>query len=129
MSAPDFALPPGHPQQGRRDVAVPLKAGLERGTPRILQAVRGPLSTAWNLSRAIASGWLLQPRRQRRLRVSETVSLGEKRFVSIVELDGQAFLIGGGTAGVSLLAELSPTPEQRTFQETASEAWQKAETA
>ena len=129
MRAPDFALPPGHPAPDRRDIAVPLQAGPGRGTSLIAQAIRGSLSTAWNLSRTITSGWLLQPKRQRRLRVSETVSLGEKRFVSIVELDGQAFLIGGGTAGVSLLAELSPAPEQRTFRETASEAWRNAETA
>ena len=129
MSVPDVALSPGHPAPDRRDEAAPLQREFGLGAPRILQAVKGPLSTALSISRAITSGWLLQPKRHRRLRVSETVSLGEKRFVSIVELDGQAFLIGGGTAGVSLLAELSPASEQRTFQEIASETLRKAETA
>lgn len=43
-----------------------------------------------------------------RLRVAESVSLGEKRFVAVVELDGQQFLVGGGAATVSLLARLRP---------------------
>lgn len=42
----------------------------------------------------------------KRLRVSETISLGEKRFVAIVTVEGREFLIGGGTAGMSLLAQL-----------------------
>lgn len=43
---------------------------------------------------------------KKQLRVCETVSLGEKRFVAVVQIDGQKFLIGGGASGVSLLAEL-----------------------
>jgi hypothetical protein len=47
----------------------------------------------------------------KRLRVAETVSLGEKRFVAIVCVEGREFLIGGGSSGVSLLAQLSPAGE------------------
>ena len=47
----------------------------------------------------------------RRLRVAETVSLGEKRFVALITVEGREFLIGGGATGVSLLAQLgSPEP-------------------
>jgi hypothetical protein len=42
----------------------------------------------------------------KRLRVSETISLGEKRFVAIVAVEGREFLIGGGVSGISLLAQL-----------------------
>jgi len=42
----------------------------------------------------------------KRLRVCETTSLGEKRFVAIVQVDGRQFLVGGGQSGVSLLAAL-----------------------
>ena len=42
----------------------------------------------------------------KRLHVSETISLGEKRFVAIVTVEGQEFLIGGGVSGMSLLAQL-----------------------
>jgi len=43
----------------------------------------------------------------RRLQLVETVSLGEKRFVALVQVDSLQFLIGGGPTGVSLLAELN----------------------
>ncbi|MGA7156991.1 MAG: flagellar biosynthetic protein FliO [Acidobacteriaceae bacterium] len=42
----------------------------------------------------------------RRLRIAESISLGEKRLVAIVSVEGQEFLIGGGAAGMSLLAQL-----------------------
>ncbi len=45
-------------------------------------------------------------RLSKRLKVSETVSLGEKRFVSILQVDGAQFLIGGTANSVSLLATL-----------------------
>ena len=44
--------------------------------------------------------------RQRTLRVVETVKMGEKRFVAIVEVQQARYLVGGGAAGVSLLARL-----------------------
>jgi hypothetical protein len=40
------------------------------------------------------------------LRVTETISLGEKRFVSVVHVDGQRFLIGGSASNVALLMQL-----------------------
>jgi flagellar biogenesis protein FliO len=42
----------------------------------------------------------------RRLRVAETVSLGEKRFVAVVQVDGRHFLVAGGPANIALLAQL-----------------------
>jgi flagellar biogenesis protein FliO len=42
----------------------------------------------------------------RRLRVAETVSLGEKRFVAVVQVDGRHFLLAGGPANIVLLAQL-----------------------
>jgi hypothetical protein len=42
----------------------------------------------------------------KRLRVAETVSLGEKRFVALISVEGREFLIGGGSSGVSLLTAL-----------------------
>jgi hypothetical protein len=48
----------------------------------------------------------------KRMRVAETVSLGEKRFVSIVSIEGREFLIGSGASGVTLLAQLSPAQQE-----------------
>ena len=47
----------------------------------------------------------------KQLRLVETISLGEKRFAAILYVEGRRYLVGGGTAGVSLLAPLDETPE------------------
>jgi flagellar biogenesis protein FliO len=44
----------------------------------------------------------------KRLRVAETVSLGEKRFVAVVQVDGRHFLLAGGATNIALLAQLDP---------------------
>jgi hypothetical protein len=38
--------------------------------------------------------------------VAETVSLGEKRFVAVVQVDGRHFLLAGGPTNIALLAQL-----------------------
>jgi hypothetical protein len=48
---------------------------------------------------------------KKRLRVAEVTSLGEKRFVAIVSVEGREFLVGGGSMGVSLLTPLSASSE------------------
>jgi flagellar biogenesis protein FliO len=50
-------------------------------------------------------GSAVKPRR-RRLRVCETLSLGERRFVAIIEFDRQEFLVGGSGNSLELLARL-----------------------
>jgi hypothetical protein len=47
----------------------------------------------------------------RRLKVTETVSLGDKRFVSILQVDGEQFLVGGSPSNIVLLAKLESKPE------------------
>jgi len=58
----------------------------------------------------VACKWLQQKGAQkfssRRMRVAETVALGEKRFVTILQVDGTQFLIGSAAGQVSLLAVL-----------------------
>jgi Flagellar biosynthesis protein, FliO len=72
---------------------------VQQPSPGVLARAWGMLQTKYALTTT------------KRLRVAETVSLGEKRFVSIVSVGGREFLIGGGTSGVSLLAQLSPAGE------------------
>jgi flagellar biogenesis protein FliO len=43
------------------------------------------------------------------LRVCESVSLGEKRFVAVVQVDEERFLIGGSSSSVALLTRLQET--------------------
>ena len=67
------------------------------------------------LARKILQGvsWVLknvrvQPARKT-LRVCESVSLGDRRFVAVIQVNEQRFLIGGGTGSVSLLSQLPET--------------------
>ena len=69
-------------------------------------------SVAWVAHLRRAAAWLrrqpvLQPK-LRRLQVQETVQLGDKRFVSILRVDGEQFLIAGSSGGVTLLASMHP---------------------
>jgi len=43
----------------------------------------------------------------RRLRVAETVSFGDKRFVAVLQIDGYQYLVGGGATNIALLAKLN----------------------
>ena len=45
-------------------------------------------------------------RKTRRLRVCETLSLGERRFLAVIEFDHQEFLVGGTGNSLELLAQL-----------------------
>jgi flagellar biogenesis protein FliO len=63
------------------------------------------LARAWSAVR-----WIMQraqaQQARKNLRVCETVSLGEKRFVAVVQVDEERFLIGGSSGAVSLLTRL-----------------------
>jgi len=61
---------------------------------------------------------LLQSKRRvksnpKRLRLTETISLGEKRFVAVIQVDKCRFLIGGSATNVSLLTELDAVDSSR----------------
>jgi hypothetical protein len=51
--------------------------------------------------------FLKRHRRRRKLELLEIQQLGEKRFVAIVRVGKQKFLIGGAATSVSLLAEIN----------------------
>ena len=44
------------------------------------------------------------------LRLCENLSLGEKRFVAVIQVESERFLIGGAAGSVSLLTRLQETP-------------------
>jgi hypothetical protein len=51
----------------------------------------------------------------RRLRALETLALPNKQTISLVQVDGQEFLVGGSANSVVLLAKLEiPQPHRRT---------------
>ncbi len=59
------------------------------------------LKTGWQkLRRAVLH------RRPRRLRISETLSLGDRRFLAVIEFNGQEFLLAGSGNSLELLARV-----------------------
>ena len=79
-----------------------LPVDAEGESSRTLQSAIGLISRAWRWIRARR---ISRPS-TRRLQVDASVSLGEKRFVAVIQVDGLQFLIGGGATNVTLLAEL-----------------------
>ena len=64
------------------------------------------------LARVVAQLKKINVRQNRkRLRVCETVALGDKRFVAVIQVDDQQFLLGGSASSVSLLAQLDKPTE------------------
>jgi hypothetical protein len=57
---------------------------------------------------------------EKQLRVLETVTLGDKRMVAMIQADGRRFLVGGGPSGVSLLTPLDPCQKPLSEFATAS---------
>jgi len=53
---------------------------------------------------ALARSWRSHPSRQLRLR--ETLALGERRFIAVVEFERQKFLIAGTGSSVAMLTAL-----------------------
>lgn len=61
-------------------------------------------------------GWLRSLQRdksQSRLKLRDTLSLGDRRFVALIEMESQQFLVGGSASTVTLLATLSKTKTRR----------------
>jgi len=83
--------------------ALPIQASarVEMSNPK--QSAVGLLARGlnWIRARQVARS------NNKGLRVAASVSLGEKRFIAVVQVDGLQFLIGGGAANVALLAHLN----------------------
>lgn len=50
-------------------------------------------------------------RAPRQLRLCESLALGEKRLVAVIQYEGQKFLVGGSAHSVNLLARLGDTQD------------------
>ena len=98
-------------ESAKRQVGEVSKPGSAESTfrPWLDMAPRGPLSGlariwSWLHSKYTKSAG-------KRLRLSEVVSLGDKRFVALVKVEDREFLVGGASSGLSLLAQLEKTSE------------------
>jgi flagellar biogenesis protein FliO len=70
-----------------------------------------PWASLWLRLRAALAGVKIQ-RRQRRLRLCETLSLGDKRLIAVVEYENQRFLVAATPQRISLLQSLGPATDE-----------------
>jgi flagellar biogenesis protein FliO len=59
-------------------------------------------------------------RSEKRLKLAETISLGPKGFIALVQLDGQEMLVGGAGSSISVLAKRGA---RKTSKSAAKAAW------
>jgi flagellar biogenesis protein FliO len=79
-----------------------MEANLSGSTQSLPQANwAAALKATWQWLRAAVTH-----RRVRRLRINETLSLGDRRFLAIIEFDRQEFLLAGCGNSLELLARL-----------------------
>lgn len=91
-------------------ISVTKQRNSERGNgAQIFSSFLGELSRAF---RRTPFGRVGLRRDRRRLRLRETLSLGERRLVAIVQCDRKEFLVAATGQTVSLLAPLEPPSEQ-----------------
>ncbi|MGA9527444.1 MAG: flagellar biosynthetic protein FliO [Terriglobales bacterium] len=76
---------------------APLTGGSARGT----SGLQIFLQAMWAQVRKIQIR-----QNNKRLRVCETVPLGDRRFIAVIQVDNKQFLVGGAPNSVSLLAQL-----------------------
>ena len=69
-------------------------------------ALYAKLVEFWQRTSVWAKASIVARQKRKRLRVCESVSLGEKRFVAVVQVDGQQFLVGGAANSIAMLAQL-----------------------
>jgi hypothetical protein len=94
-------------------VGTPSSKALSTGyasSPDFVGALRASSLSVWTWLTRYSSR-VLTRKVPRRLSVAETVSFGEKRFVSILRVDGEQFLVGGSPSNIVLLAKLEEKRE------------------
>lgn len=74
-------------------------------TLRLSASVFGERALGW-WERWRRMGWRAIRRAPKRLRLCESLPLGERRFVAVVEFDAARFLVGGTGSSLVLLSRL-----------------------
>ncbi len=80
------------------------------------RVIRGaPMANWW---RRLRAGWeriaLMGRVAPRRLRLCESLPLGERRFVAVVEFESSRFLLGGTSTSLVLLAQIGDAAGERS---------------
>jgi flagellar biogenesis protein FliO len=78
-------------------------------------AFRGSFTSLWE--RVLR----LSRRTPRRLRLCESLPLGERRFVAVVEFEAERFLVGGTPSSLVLLSRLADAGERAENEQAENE--------
>lgn len=70
------------------------------------QRLLAKVSQFWQRTSVWTKTQMAARQKRKRLKVCESVSLGEKRFVAVIQVDGQQFLVGGAANSIAMLAQL-----------------------
>ncbi len=110
---------------------LPVESKLKVVYPSLVRALRLAGADAgrrfWNLSQSmLAWSRTRVAQKRKRLRICESVSLGEKRFVAVIQVDGEQFLVGGAANSLAMLAQLD---SRRTFADVLTERAKEQSTA
>ena len=102
--------------------ADPLAGAVDGGLLRAVVGMFAVLALVGVLAYLLRRGVLTIPgqRGPRAVRVDTALSLGERRQIAIVYVEGRRFLLGLTPAQVTLLTELGPAPA--SFDESLSRA-------
>jgi Flagellar biosynthesis protein, FliO len=91
------------PKMNAASFPAVMPVAMEGESLKNFETSTGLLSRLWRWLRSFQ----ISGASERRLKVADTVSLGDKRFVAVVQVDGKNFLLAGGPANIALLAQLN----------------------
>lgn len=83
-----------------------LPRSIGSASERAFQTLWSNLLRLSQTAKIWAKSQLAAKRRKKRLRICESVSLGDKRFLAVIQVDGEQFLVGGAANSVAMLAQL-----------------------
>jgi hypothetical protein len=95
----------------------------ESDRPSSITPATGFAAHAWMHQLYRAFSWIRKNVRTqqtlRTLKVRENVSLGDKRFVAVVQIDHERFLIAGAAGSINMLAKLEPDAFKQALQNSS----------
>jgi flagellar biogenesis protein FliO len=83
-----------------------INASVQESSSPMRSVTGSVVASLW--ARIAASFSKIRVSRRRALRLCETLSLGEKRLVAVVEFDNQRFLLAATQQNITLLQSLGP---------------------
>jgi Flagellar biosynthesis protein, FliO len=109
---------------GEREMRLELECNSPGG--RVMGLARVASGFWSSLSKILSKIWRralrLRTRANRRLRLCESLPLGEHRFIAVIEFEGARFLLGGTSSALVLLSQLEDVRKDRENLEGAEAA-------